>query len=109
MRLVLSGATQQLYAVIVAADSRWPHVNLDQCQIYLPDQSIEAGNAGVTVKVGGAGLTTDNTDVEDILSEGDKKFISSQGGGGMNRVSLKTKYVRSSAVSAVIIVEPRIG
>lgn len=109
MRLVLSGATQLLHTVIAAADTRWPHVNLDQCQIYLPDQFIEIGNAGVSVKIGGSGLTTDNTDVTDILTEGDRKLFVSQGGGGMNRMSLKTTYVRSSAANAVIILEPRVG
>jgi hypothetical protein len=109
VRLILSGGTQLLYTVIIAADSRWPNVNLDQCQLYLPDQAIEVGNAGVSVKIGGSGLTTDNTDVNDILTEGDKKLITSQGGGGMNRVPLKTTYVRSSAANAILIVEPRLG
>lgn len=108
MRLVLSGATQNLYTLMVGIDSRWPHVNVNQCQLWFPEQAIEAGNASASCKYGGAGLTTDNTDVMDILGEGDRKFLPTNGD-MLNGVSLKSTYVRGSAASTILMVEPHIG
>lgn len=111
MRVVMSGATQSLYSLMVGIDSRWPHVNVHQCQLYFPASATpdsEAGNAGASVKIGGSGLTTDNTDVWDILNETDRKLLSSYGD-GQNRVSLKATYVRGSAASTILIIEPHIG
>jgi hypothetical protein len=108
MRLVLSGNTQLLHTLMVGIDTRWPHVNVHQCQLFFPDGTLEAGNAGASVKIGGSGLTTDMTDTWDVLTEGDRKFIPTQGS-LMNGVSLKSTYVRGSANNTILIVEPHIG
>lgn len=93
---------------MVGIDTRWPHVNVHQCQLWFPEQAIEVGNAGASVKIGGSGLTTDLTDIWDLLTEGDRKFIPTQGA-LMNGVSLKSTYVRGSVASTILVVEPHIG
>lgn len=104
MRLVLSGATQNLHTLMVGIDARWPHVNVNRLQLWFPEGTYEAGNAGASCKIGGAGLTTTLVDCEDILAEGDRYYRNS-GGDSINQVSLKARWVRGSAASTILIVE----
>jgi hypothetical protein len=108
MRVVLDGTTQNLLTLMKGIDPRWTLPNVQILQLWFPPTALEAGNSGASVKIGGSAMTSTLADVWDFLNEDDRKFMPTQGS-LLNGVSLATTYVRGSAASTILIVEPHLG
>jgi len=101
----MNGNSQNLYDLVIGIDARWPHPNVDQLNINFPDGSIEAGNAGASVKIGTSTINgSNNVGVDRTLIEDQDKFYPSRGA-SMNGHSLKDKWVRGSANNTILYLE----
>lgn len=102
--LVSNAVAYQLYALMLAAEPNMGGRSVRGLQVQLPDQSLEAANAGATAKLGKPNAGATAVDPVVGLAEGDSENYPQSG--TSNTISLVDISAIASANNAVLYVNP---